>query len=266
MRTIIKNYFVLCFFFLVFALSISYAATLEETFKKSIPLRSGGKLEVENLNGNITIESWNKEEVYIEAEKQVRGGDRKDAERFMDELKVDIEEHGNEIIITTKHPRKQGGDFWDWVFGDNVSSSVSYNIRVPQKCDIEATSTNGGVYVTYVEGNIRLRTTNGKINAESVKGVVSARTTNGSVKIELDEVKLNEEMEFLTTNGSVTLYFPKDINCDIRAKTTNGSIRTDFPLEVRGKYGSKRLDGKINGGGPVIFIETTNGSIKLLET
>ena len=266
MRQMLKTYLIVSLMFIAFAFTVSYATTLEETFKKSIPLKSGGKLEVENLNGNISIESWDKEEVYIEAEKQVRAGDRKDAERFMEELKVQVEERDNAIVITTKYPHKGNGGFWDWVFGDNVSSSVSYTIRVPKKCDVEATSTNGGVYVNYVEGNIRLRTTNGKISAEGLKGLVSARTTNGSVKVELDEVKVDEEMEFLTTNGSVTLYFPNNINCNVNAKTTNGSIKTDFPLEVQGKYGSKRLRGKIGGGGPVIFIETTNGSIKLLET
>lgn len=266
MKKMLRNYFIFSLVFLAFTFSIIHATTLEETFKKSIPMKPGGKFEVENLNGNISIESWDKQEVYIEAEKQVRAGDRKDAERFMEELKIEVEERGDRIIVTTRHPRKGNGGFWDWVFGDNVNSSVSYTIRVPKKCDIEATSTNGGIYVNDVEGRIRLRTTNGKINAEGLKGYVSARTTNGSVKVELEEVKVNEEMEFLTTNGSVTLYIPDKINCNVNAKTTNGSIKTDFPLEVKGKYGSKRLSGKINGGGPVIFIETTNGSIKILET
>lgn len=266
MRIIQKKYFILSLIFIAFTIAVAHATSLEETFKRSIPLKAGGKLEVENVNGNISIESWNKDEVYIEAEKHVRAGDRKDAERFMEELKIDIEERDNQIIIITKHPRKGDSGFWDWIFGDNVSSSVSYTIHVPQKCDIEATSTNGGIYINSVQGKIRLRTTNGKINAESLKGLVSARTTNGSVKIEIDEVRVDEEMEFMTTNGSITLNVPDNINCDIRAKTTNGSIRTDFPLEVQGKYGSKRLSGKINNGGPLIFIETTNGSIKLNET
>lgn len=246
-------------------MAVGHASTLEETFKKSFPLQPGGRVEVENVNGNITIESWDKNEVYVEAEKHVRAGDRQDAERVMEALKIEIEQRDNEIIIITRHPRKGHGGFWDWVFGENVSAEVSYKISVPKKCDLEATSTNGGVYVSNVEGTIRLRTTNGKIDAAALKGLVSARTTNGSVKVEIKEVTSAEEMEFLTTNGSVTLYIPSNIDCDVRAKTTNGSIKSDFPLEVRGKYGSKSVQGKINGGGPLIFIETTNGSIRLLE-
>jgi len=266
MKPTIKNQFRIGFLLFFISIAIANATTLEETFKKNLPLKSGGRVEVENINGNITIESWDKNEVSIEAEKHVKAGDQRDAEKFMKELQIEIEQSDDEIIITTQHPRKGHGDFWDWVFGDNVSASVSYRIKVPRKCDVEATSTNGGVYVTYVEGKIRLRTTNGKIEAERVKGMVSARTTNGSVNVELEKVTSDEEMEFLTTNGSVTLRVPGSIDCDLQAKTTNGSIKTDFPLEVEGKYGSKRLRGKINSGGPLIFIETTNGSIKILET
>ncbi len=266
MTALLKNRFGISFLLLATAMSVCQAATLEETFKKSIAFQPGGKLEVENVNGSITVESWNRNEVYVEAEKRVKAGDRRKAEKLMEELKIEIEERDNEIVIITKHPRRGHGDFWDWVFGDNVSSSVSYTIRVPQKCDVEATSTNGGLYINDIEGKFRLRTTNGKITAEALKGLVSARTTNGSVKVELKEVAVEEEMEFLTTNGSVTIYIPNNIDCDVRAKTTNGSIKTDFPMEVHGKYGSKHLKGKINKGGSLIFIETTNGSIKILES
>lgn len=266
MKIIPKNRLEMIFLLILVSISVGHAARLEETFKKSLPLKPGGRIEVENVNGKITVESWDKNEVYIEAEKRVRAGSRQDAERFMESLNIEIEQKDNEIIIITKHPRKGHDGFWDWVFGDNASAEVSYKINVPKKCNVEATSTNGGIYVSNVEGTIRLRTTNGKIEAEALKGLVSARTTNGSVRIELTEVRSDEEMEFLTTNGSVTLYIPNNIDCNVRARTTNGSIRTDFPLEVQGKYGSKRVQGKINSGGPLIFIETTNGSIRLLET
>lgn len=265
MRFLLHNKLRISLLLIFISIGTVHAATLEETFKKSFEFQPGGRVEVENINGNITIESWDKNEVHIEAEKRVRAGDRKDAERIMEALSIDIDRKDNEIIITTRHPRKGHGGFWDWVFGENVSTEVTYRIHVPERCDLEATSTNGGVYVSNVEGTIRLRTTNGKIDAQGLKGLVSARTTNGSVNVELKEVTSAEEMEFLTTNGSVTLYIPNNIDCDVRAKTTNGSIKTDFPLEVRGKYGSKSVQGKINNGGPLIFIETTNGSIKLLE-
>lgn len=266
MKSLLKNRFPISLLVILMSIATSHASTLEETFKKSLPLKPGGRVEVENVNGNITIESWDKSEVYIEAQKRVRAGSREDAERFMEALKIEIEQKDNEIVIITRHPRKGYGGFLDWVFGDNASAEVSYKINVPKECNVEVTSTNGGIYVSNIEGTIRLRTTNGKIDAEALKGLVSARTTNGSVNIELMEVASAEEMEFMTTNGSVTLYIPNSVDCDVEAKTTNGSIKTDFPLEVRGKYGSKSLRGKINSGGPLIFIETTNGSIKLLET
>jgi len=52
---------------------------------------------------------------------------------------------------------------------------------------------------------------------------------------------------------------------DIKAKTTNGSIRCELPIDKSYSRSRKRLEGSINDGGPLIYIKTTNGSVKILE-
>lgn len=73
-------------------------------------------------------------------------------------------------------------------------------------------------------------------------------------------------MEFLTTNGSVTVLLPKDINADLKAKTNNGTIYTEYPITMVGAISKKQITGKINNGGPLIYIETTNGGIEILKS
>jgi len=72
-------------------------------------------------------------------------------------------------------------------------------------------------------------------------------------------------MSFKSTNGSIKLYLPADANVDIKAKTTNGSIKCELPIEREDYSSSKKLSGSINNGGPLVYLKTTNGSIRIGE-
>ncbi len=43
------------------------AERLEETFEETLDFASGDTLQVDNTNGNIKIESWDRDEVLVEA-------------------------------------------------------------------------------------------------------------------------------------------------------------------------------------------------------
>lgn len=262
----IKNVVLFVLMFSLFLFGRSYPYNFDESFTKSIFFESNGKVEIEGTNGKISIEGWDKNEVYIEAYKKVRAESREKAEELLKQLEIVIEHEKDVIRIHSVSPRDNNGNFWNWIFGDDISYSVSYNVHVPVNTNIDASTTNGKLYLSQVRGSLGLRTTNGGIQGENLSGNVSAHTTNGSLKIEIENVLNEKEMEFTTTNGSITVFLPTDINCKINAETTNGSIKTDFPLQIEGKHNQKTIRGKINEGGPLIFIETTNGSIKILET
>ena len=249
----------------IFLLNSLFAAQVEETWKKKIEFKPGGFIQVGNTNGSIEIEGWNKDEVLIEAVKKARAGSRKKAARLIEDITIDISREPGELIISTELPRGRGGSFWDWIFGGGQSASVKYKIFVPQNSDLKITTTNGKIRVEKISGSLKLRTTNGKIVVEEISGLVDAHTTNGAIVADFERVDENSEMGFYTTNGSIKLYLPADARCDLRAKTTNGSINSDFPLEIKGKFTSRRVSGTINGGGALLELRTTNGSISIFR-
>ena len=59
--------------------------------------------------------------------------------------------------------------------------SVSYEIYVPRRSNLEAVTHNGGVSAADVEGDLDLRATNGGISVKNVAGDVHGETTNGGV-------------------------------------------------------------------------------------
>ncbi len=240
-----------------------FSSTLEETFKKQIEFSSGGLIGVENTNGSIEIKGWDKNMVLIKAEKKVKASNRKEAEKLMEKLEIEISENPKELIIDTHLPQHNGGGLFDWIFGDHASASVKYKIFVPIDSDADIHTTNGSIDLNEIAGRIRVRTTNGKIHAENINGKVDARTTNGSISMDFEEMYSDGDMNFYTTNGSIKVYLPENVRCSVKAKTTNGSINSDFPLKVKGKYNSKRVNGEINGGGPLLDFHTTNGSVRI---
>ncbi len=250
-----------------FTLNLLFGATAEETFKKRVPLHGGGYIYLENSNGRIEVNSWDREEVEIIAFKKVRAGDRDEAQRLLDKLEIDVSTSGNEVEIITETPNKyRNSGFFSWLFGGgwNESYSVQYELRVPRKVEMNLKTTNGTVRIEDVSGRFSLKTTNGKIVADKISGVIRCKTTNGPIKVFLEEVTSDDEMRFHTTNGSITVYLPEDFGGEVDLKTTNGSIQTDFPLQVKSGYSKKSIRGLINDGIGSIECRTTNGSIRLL--
>ena len=262
-----KTSFLLLFTGLI---SFSFATSLEETFKKRLPAENVTSLSVSNQNGSIEVESWSENQIEIIAYKKVRASNREKAEKLMELLEIEIDQSGSQIRIETIHPRhhkNRDSGFLSWLFslGDNGGASVDYIIKVPQKMDLDLNSTNGGLFVSDCEGTIDLKTTNGKIVAENIKGSTNCKTTNGSIKAYLDEVYKKEDMTFKSTNGSIKVYLPSDTDADVEAKTTNGSIDCDLPIHRESKRSKRHLYGEINDGGSLIYLKTTNGSIKIYE-
>jgi len=258
----------LLFVTIVLLARLSWSATLEETYKKRMPAENIHLVALSNVNGRVDISSWDNNEIEIVAYKKIRASSAKRARELMDRLKIDLSETADGIDIETHMPRRStsGDGFFAWLLNMSGSNAqVRYEIKVPVKMDLDISSTNGSLTVSGCSGMLKLRTTNGKISGEEISGSVEAKTTNGAIEMEMFQVNPSEELSLRTTNGSIRLYLPEKINADLRAKTTNGSIRCELPLEEGFSKSRYLLEGSINDGGPLIYLKTTNGSIKVLE-
>lgn len=255
--------------FVLLARQTVFADRLEETFKKRLDANGFTALSIQNVNGSINVSSWDKKEVEIIAYKKVHATNPDRAKRLMSALKVEIEENGDKITVKSILPnsrKNQSNGFFSWLFsGGNSGTSISYEIKVPRKMDLNVRSTNGGLRIVGCGGEMVFATTNGKIKAEELSGSVKARSTNGSVYVQFVKVSKNDEMSFKTTNGSIKVYLPYNTDADIEARTTNGSIRCELPITERYERSKKRLEAEINDGGPLYYFKTTNGSISILE-
>lgn len=238
------------------------AAELKETIDRTFDVRPGATLRLSNVNGKITIGSWDQSRIHVVAIKKA-SGDREDAQRFMKEMRVEMQPRDGGLSVTTIHPRRNDGSgFFDWLLGDHVSGSVTYEVTVPRMMNVDVSNTNGTIELSQVTGSIELDTTNGRIEVERCAGSIDASTTNGSIHAELVRVAKGQPLRFDTTNGRISVTLPRDAAIDVDAGTTNGSISTDLPIVTMDKDRNS-LRGTINGGGTRLRARTTNGGIEI---
>lgn len=276
-----------------------------DDFHFSYPLAAGGKIDLQNANGDVDILGWEKDVV------EINGTKYSNSKSALDSMKIEVVPASDSIRIRTIPPSPFHGN-----------SGARYNIRVPRRVLLDRiASSNGGVHVDDIQGNATLRTSNGTIRverlqgdldaqtsngrievhdargnctlhtsnghieADAAKGGFTATTSNGSIRARLTEpdpdhlVKLESsngsidltleaarEVRARTSNSSITLHAPSSLNAHLRARTSNSSITTDFDVTVHGGEISKHsLDGNVGAGGPLIDLTTSNGSIKILK-
>ncbi len=173
--------------------------------------------------------------------------------RGRDRLKeVDITTAGGKV--SAEGPKTMGKTYY----------SVSYEVFVPSKIDLDLHSVNGGVTVRGVTGTITAGTTNGGLNLTDLAGKVTARTTNGGVRVQLAGSSWQGEgFDVSTVNGGVTIQVPTEYSAQLEVKTVNGGLHSDIPVTVQGQYSGKRVSATLGKGGSPVKVSTTNGGVRL---
>lgn len=156
------------------------------------------------------------------------------------------------------------------------------------KGEFEAETTNGTIDVQDLRGNANFHTSNGSVHAEASGGSFEAVTTNGRIEVRLNDpasgpVRLHSsnghieltldskqlpEVRASTTNSSILLRLPPMSDARVRAYTSHSNSVTSEFDELRRDDDSRRrarpeMDGNIGHGGPLLELETTNGSIRI---
>lgn len=238
--------------FLVLVLSAVSAApcfAITKEFNQSYPLQAGGSFELQNVNGTVEVQGWDRDTVQIHAVKTA-----KSRESDLDLVSIDVEARSSAVSVSTRYPQNEG-----------VEVAVEYTVRVPHGARVEHVGTvNGTLRVSGIEAVEELRTVNGNIEVYDGGGSVHARTTNGNVHLELLHVQDKNGAVAETTNGSVLLAVPADTHADLEARCLNGNFFSELPVTFESTQRPRELHGKIGRGGVPLRLRTVNGGIRVV--
>jgi hypothetical protein len=227
------------------------------TWHKTYTLDANGTVEIGNVNGKITVEATSGNTVDVTATKKARGATPEAAKAALERATIAEDVSSARVKIDTRIAKMEGIVF----NGGNLQ--VEYHVKVPAGAEVRFTTANGGIEVSDLTGKVVAETTNGGVTARNISGQIDASTTNGGIDVDLSRVA-DGGAKIECVNGGIRLRLPKDAKANITASITNGGIDTgDLAIDGGGESSRRRLDGKLNGGGPRIQIEGTNGGIKL---
>src|SRR5215213_5279652 len=236
--------------------------SLDETerFEQTYPLNSNGRVRVDNVNGSVTIDTWDRNEVKLEAVKTA------DAKERLAEVEIKIDARKDYLSVETDYIdewKRNGDNNRGWKNYGKLT--VEYHLTVPKNAVLDDIQTvNGSIFITNSNNVTKASTVNGEVTATNLRGTAELETVNGTIEANFDQLQSSSRITLNTVNGRVNLTIPSDANATVKADTLNGSIVNDFGLPVRkGEYVGRDLYGKIGSGDVQIKLNSVNGGLNI---
>jgi hypothetical protein len=223
----------------------------QDEWKRTYTLSAKGHLEIENINGTINASPSDGSEIEVRAERIAKASSDEAARELLKKIEIVETETPDRVRIETKVPKMSWG---------RSGHEVRYWVKVPKGLAVNFETTNGGVRLENLDGEIVANTTNGGVRGNGLRGGVKASTTNGGVQIEM--AALTADIELDTTNGGIRLQLPPDAKANIDASCVNGGVGIEN-FELQGEKSRRRITGTINGGGPKVSADTVNGGVRI---
>jgi DUF4097 and DUF4098 domain-containing protein YvlB len=107
-----------------------------------------------------------------------------------------------------------------------------------------------------------INSTNGGVNVRNLSGTLKADTVNGGMEVDL--ASLNGDTRVETVNGRILVNLPMGADAAIDAQTVNGGVSVDDAFKLMATTNERtRVIGQLNDGGPLLWIRTVNGGVRV---
>lgn len=245
--------------------------TRSTTRQESLQFGYGGTVTVVGApQGSISIEGWNRSEVAITAEIEWRAETEDDLNRLATVNSFVFDEEVNHLrILTTgthdrRFMRRVAKDFPKRLIG--LPWKLDYKIRVPTYTDLEIDAGSGPLYLSSVEGMIRLTAAETETKLFLTGGTISATIASGKANVNfLARSWRGAGAEIRLASGELTIEFPAGFNGDIDASILrSGKIEENYgglvPRERNG-ITAQRVKARCGAGGALFQFTVGDGMI-----
>jgi len=259
----------------------------------TLAVRPGSRFELNNFGGRVTIATWSRHAVRVQAEHVRR--DRVDIGR-------------NEGLLRVVSSSPQG-----------PSQAIEYRLTVPAWLpvslsgvynDVTASGLTGGLMVETVRGDIHVKNAAGAIDLRSVEGLVDLSNSKGKIKVSsvndgvrlmkisgdvqaeavngdiqlLDLSSRNVEAttvngavlfagsmfddgiyRFSTHNGDIAFSMADQANATVNVSTYAGEFEAPFPIRLKNTKPGKRFAFALGNGKAKVELESFQGAIQLFR-
>lgn len=272
-------------------------ALAQSAVNERLALASGGRVEISNIAGTVSVLGWDRNEV------QLTGS-------LGEGQSLEVENSANRVQLKVVYPRN-----------GRSSRGAQLQLRVPRSAELQAntvsadidiaevdlrrlqaqsvsgaitaagsageaalTSVSGSIRSTLATRRLQTKTVSGRINATgSTGGDVTAETVSGGVEMDLSKVqRLSAEsvsgslgvrssglapggrISLQTVSGSATLNLPAGSSAQLQLKSFSGSIQSDVGQVERPRHGpGSSLNARLGSGDGDISINSHSGNVRV---
>jgi DUF4097 and DUF4098 domain-containing protein YvlB len=281
------------------ALSLTRAAAAQVTsqddasFIWSKALPAGSTLAIKSANGPIDVRESPNDRVEVRAVKTVTnrraslrdvtfdvrevGGETTictvyEGVSLCDDRRRSIRDIGVRVTFTVLIPRSlrlnlatgNGAIAIDQAGADVIAATGNGRVSIGETTGrVDVSTGNGDVQVESARGPVRVSTGNGRVFVATGSGPVNVTTGNGDITARVRTLPADAAMTMTSGSGSIRVTLPSDFNGQLDASTGNGSLRSEFDISIIGRIDPRHIRGTIGRGGPLLRLQTGNGSVEL---
>jgi serine/threonine protein kinase len=255
-----------------------------------------GKLKMNVDRGAVRITGTDENTVTVHLTRQVTGASDSEPSQILNDERVVFTQDGNVISIKAQNPPELQHLS---LFGHHPNLDAQYEITLPRRFDTQAETSGGDINVSGIQDGADVKTMGGRISCDDIAGDIHANTMGGDVRateckgrLDLETMGGNitidgfagpdvqattlggsvsaefaiaptKDSELKTSGGSITVRLPDNAALQLEGQAFAGTERSDFPIEINDRFGNGTLSGAINGGGPVLRMETDAGNVEI---
>jgi len=224
-----------------------------DEWKRTYSLKPGGRLDIVNVSGEITVLASEGAGVEVVASREARAATDELAQEALQKAQIVEQVSPDRVSVESRLDRNNGV---------RQRVNVAFTVRIPAGLTASMKTESGGLRLDRVDGVLTAQTTNGPIVGRELSGSVNASTVNGGIRIEI--AKLTGDSRITAVNGPIELALAPDVNAMLEASVVNGPvlIADGMPFTATDKS-PQHASGTINRGGPTITANTTNGAVRV---
>lgn len=219
----------------IFSISQIQAQT-EKTVNKSFDVGNSGSLSIRNSFGDIDVESHDGDMIEVEITITVETKNNKDVQEYLEKIKIDVTESGNEVSLKTINNINGGNKVRKF--------SIDYDVQVPSGTDLKIRNTFGDLTIEDVDGHLDINVQHGDafIGTSSYTGdrVNELNVQFGDLKVEqihISEINV-QHGDFLigsSHGGDVDLMFGEGSIGLLSGKVNIDVGHSDMDIDDLGK-------------------------------
>jgi hypothetical protein len=247
--------------------SLTFGQDSKET-RKTAPLNQGGEIKIDTFKGSVTVTAWDRQEVEIYAKIEPDGLSA-DQQRMIQDTEVHIDASADSIRIKSNYDKLQGRSNSS---GDSEGSSFSlplihYTLKVPRTARLTITDHKSKIGVSDLHADLSINTHKGSVSIARQNGAVSLGTHKGDARVEF--LSFNKESKFDTHKGEIEIVIPGRAGFELDSEMGKGAnLDSTYDLGALRQQDRReaKYKGSINGGGPLLRMNSHKGQIRLRQS